>query len=523
METIKTFWEYREFFKNEMRRLFKPATAESMADYKTASLLTPLNERLIQAIWSNQLIQPEGLKLADGRPVRVLDPGRWNGSAGPDFRSAKLMIDSQILTGDVEIHIQSSEWRAHRHEADLDYNNVILHAVHQNDDGGTTDRLHNGQTIPRLELEPYLFPDLETIRRSMTADDFTYDRPAGLGKCHDLMTDAPAELVADFLDRAGDERLTAKIRRLEDQLQGTADPSALEQVFYQSLMMSLGTGSGKSLYYLLAKRTPPIQIEDYVRDLEPDLWRMGIEAILLHVAGILPLNQEESAEAPEESRQYALQLGELWKNFEPYWSDRRMTPTRRWYRGIRPVNFPTRRLTAVAELLYRGLCANQTLLADLSLRVKRGAASLKDAKPSKRLHPLLKELIAWFEVDSTPSFWSNHYSFAAKAASRPMALLGDSTSRSLVFNAVIPALALSARLRGDDELAFAARKLYSIFPPLQSNHITEFMTRRLFGESRRSDDLLTTERRRQALFQIFYSCCNGEERHCDRCYFLTQT
>jgi hypothetical protein len=46
------------------------------------------------------------------------------------------------------------------------------------------------------------------------------------------------------------------------------------------------------------------------------------------------------------------------------------------------------------------------------------------------------------------------------------------------------------------------------------------MTARLFGESDRAGSLITTERRRQALFQIFYACCQGKERHCDACYFF---
>lgn len=512
---LESFWEYREYLKSRMLEGLRPCSAEGSPDYGAAPAVTPLNERLVQAIWNNQLLQPEGLKLADGRPLRVLDPGRWNGAGGPDFRDCRIMIGSEVLSGDAEVHLQASQWRSHRHDSDIDYNNSILHVVFQIDDARAADVLHNGASLPRLELEPYLFPDLETIRRSMTADDYPYDRPASLGKCHELMISLDPSVAADFLDRAGDERLASKIRRIEEQT-GSAD---LDQAFYQTLMMSLGVGPAKSLYYLLAKRAPQSELRDFVGELPPADHPAGIEAILFHVAGLIP-PEEEMADAPGESKQYAERLEELWRRFEPYWSDRLMAATRRWYRGIRPVNFPARRLSAIARLMARAMTTGRPLLQDISDRVARSSETLRDAKPAKKLHPVLRELAEWLQVGDTESFWASHYSFTAAPAPNPMQLIGDGTARSLVFNAVIPALALKARREANEQLEIAARRLYAIFPPLQSNHITEFMSRRLFGEGTAAKGLLTTERRQQGLFQIFYSCCNSEERHCDSCYFL---
>ncbi len=46
------------------------------------------------------------------------------------------------------------------------------------------------------------------------------------------------------------------------------------------------------------------------------------------------------------------------------------------------------------------------------------------------------------------------------------------------------------------------------------------MELRLFGDHERAGSLINTERRRQGLFQIFYSCCRGEKRHCEACYLI---
>jgi hypothetical protein len=184
------------------------------------------------------------------------------------------------------------------------------------------------------------------------------------------------------------------------------------------------------------------------------------------------------------------------------------------------VNFPARRLAAMAFLLARADVSGRSMLTDLETLARQFADALASARPSKRIHPAVKALDRWFEVKSVGTFWEGHYSFTAQPAPRPAALLGASTARSLAFNALLPALGLLARRRGDNDLAALVQRLYAIYPPLQPNHITEFMTRRLFGDDRANQSLINTERRRQALFQIFYSCCNGEERICDRCYYL---
>ncbi len=139
--------------------------------------------------------------------------------------------------------------------------------------------------------------------------------------------------------------------------------------------------------------------------------------------------------------------------------------------------------------------------------------------PRKKKHPVVEDLVEWFRVAGAGRFWGTHYSFTAKPAGRTMDLIGEGAALSLVLNALAPAALLVARRNGDAGLEAAVCRLYALIPPLQPNHITEFMTKRLFGDSDWARGLINTERRRQALFQIFYTCCNAEERHCEACYF----
>lgn len=510
----ESYWDYREHFRTILAR-DPAAMADPQQEYFPQAGPMPLNEKLIQTIWAQQLLQTGGLRLADGRPLRILDPGRWTGHAGPDFKGARIMIGETTLAGDIEVHLHGADWDAHGHSRDLDYNTLALHVVLHSDDGKAQDQLHNGTFVPRLELEPYIFPDLETVRRSLTPDDFQYMASADAGRCLQLMTDLDPRVVADFLDRAGDERLIAKMQRLDEQ----ARQADLEQVFYQALMAALGTGSAKTLYYLLAKRTPLAEMMDYVRDLPEAQWAAGFEALLLSVGGLLP-GEEELGEAPPESRARAAELRAVWTRLEPYWCDRVIPPTRRWFQGIRPVNFPVRRLAGVAALLARAMRTGKPLLAGRMARIQAAREMLRQAVPTRRKNPLVADLVGDLSVAGEGEFWGTHYSFTAKPSEKRMDLIGEGAALSLILNALLPAALLAAQRGGDSELRDSVVRLYGVIPPLQENHITEFMQKRLFDHDEHAAKLLNTERRRQALFQIFYTCCNAEERNCAKCFFF---
>src|SRR5471030_451405 len=91
-------------------------------------------ERLLQTIWQHQRLQRDKLKTADGKPVRVLHPGFISVEGGPDFCDAIIQLgDEPPRSGDVEIDLRSNGWRAHGHDQNPAFQNVILHVVWQAD------------------------------------------------------------------------------------------------------------------------------------------------------------------------------------------------------------------------------------------------------------------------------------------------------------------------------------------------------------------------------------------------------
>src|ERR1039457_4810541 len=91
-----------------------------------------MTEEFIHYLWQFRLLKPE-LETDDGESLTVLHPGNANHDGGPDFFNSRIRIGETIWAGNVEIHINSSDWFRHKHHKDKAYDNVILHVVYSND------------------------------------------------------------------------------------------------------------------------------------------------------------------------------------------------------------------------------------------------------------------------------------------------------------------------------------------------------------------------------------------------------
>ncbi|MDX1758861.1 MAG: DUF2851 family protein, partial [Arenibacter algicola] len=92
-----------------------------------------MREDLLHFIWKYKKLQLGNLKGSKNEVIQILDVGSHNLLSGPDFFNAKIQIDEQLWAGTVEMHIKSSDWYAHNHEIDPNYQNVILHVVWEDD------------------------------------------------------------------------------------------------------------------------------------------------------------------------------------------------------------------------------------------------------------------------------------------------------------------------------------------------------------------------------------------------------
>ncbi len=133
------------------------------------------------------------LPLTDGRICQLIFAGRPGGAVGPDVRDAVLLFpDGEQHIGDIEFHVRTGDWVAHKHNTDLRYNNVILHVVLRCDDSHPTTR-QDGHTIPVCSL--YDLPIVFEFKND--------DEDGNIWPCHAVMRSLSVVEQEKLLHRAG--------------------------------------------------------------------------------------------------------------------------------------------------------------------------------------------------------------------------------------------------------------------------------------------------------------------------------
>ena len=172
-------------------------------------------ERLLQRIWAKRDFDLGRAKTTDGRNVRVLNPGVWNSRGGPDFRQARIEIGGEKVSGDIELHLHASDWAAHGHSRDPNYNEVVLHVVLFPPACVYTEG-SGGRSIPVVALLPLLYRSLEEY-----ADDEAVERLANhpLARAQESLLKLSREEQLLQLQEGAAERWRTKVgfaaRRIE--------------------------------------------------------------------------------------------------------------------------------------------------------------------------------------------------------------------------------------------------------------------------------------------------------------------
>lgn len=124
-------------------------------------------ESVLQNIWFNGDFNHRGLRTQSGKPISILNPGRWNYNEGPDFLEAVIKIDGKTIVGSVEVHFEPIDWFYHHHHKNPFFDSVILHVVliDSKQTSGDLNRnyfLNSLRDLETLSLLPYLNTDLES-------------------------------------------------------------------------------------------------------------------------------------------------------------------------------------------------------------------------------------------------------------------------------------------------------------------------------------------------------------------------
>ncbi len=475
--------EHRGIFAGEYDRL-RSMVSRGMG---VAENVGTVPETILQCIWYDQLIQSEALALADGRTLRVVFPGWWNQTEGPDFRDAQLEIDGSFLTGDVEIHQDLAAWRQHGHHQDTRYDNVVLEVVAAATDRSATNTTSQGVSIPCLALESVVDGDLDALAEQIRVRDYPYNVPAAHGECARLTALHGIEPVVRLLRLAGEWRMLAKARELTERIERAGE----EQAIYESVVAACGYGPYKHQFRALAQQLHYERVRQLgVQD--PFL----VEAAFLQLAGLLPESlPEESGDVPHFRRLCTLREQSL--------RGLRRLPMKWDRKGVRPNNYPERRLAGAARFLGR--------------TAKPGLAEALDAIWQEESAPVARRRAFEALFPSPLGFWAEHCAWTGNRLPKPTAMLGAGRVHAIIGNVFVPAALAKARQTRDRAFEERVFGFFTALPQEPGNYVFKTMAPRLFGNARRPR---FTFQMQQGLLQLYNDWCRFNPR-CGACPALS--
>ena len=77
-----------------------------------------MREDFLHYVWRMKRLRLDDLQTTQGESIQILDFGRHNTHAGPDFLEARIRIGDTQWAGNVEMHLQASEWLTHQQQVD---------------------------------------------------------------------------------------------------------------------------------------------------------------------------------------------------------------------------------------------------------------------------------------------------------------------------------------------------------------------------------------------------------------------
>lgn len=413
-------------------------------------------ERFLHYLWEQRLFFQRDLHTVDGEVLEVINTGRLNRDAGPDFFNAVIRIGGIKWAGNVEIHKKASEWFQHRHDSDKSYDNVILHVVQEND---VPVFRSNGVKIPAFEMR--YSPVLEERYHLL---QFTDQWPA----CSQYLRQVDPMIRDIWMTRLLIDRLSLKYDEIKYHLGNTQ--SHYEACLFTVLCRNFGFGLNREPMEQLAQEIPLQILLKYRND--PIL----LEALLFGVAGFLE-------EALIEDAYHSL----LRREFKVLKAKHQLSilAQHNWkFLRLRPSNFPTIRLAQLADLICRSSSLFSKVVSARNLDDIRGVLACRAS-----------------------SYWDVHYTFGESSKKR-VKHLGSSAIDLILINTILPFIFVYGKDHGEDGIEDRVISLFESVRP-ESNRIVKRWRELHFVVSNAFDS--------QALMHLHKQYC--EKKACTRCKF----
>ena len=358
-----------------------------------------MKEDFLHYLWKYQKFSAANLQTIDHELIQVLKVGSHNTqSDGPDFFAAQLIIDNQKWAGNVEIHIKSSDWFAHKHQTDANYDSVILHVVWEYD---VDVYRQNDTKIPVLELKQCVSAEALSKYQQLYAN--TKKRWIN---CENQLSNVSSFVWENWLERLYFERLEEKCAPISALL--LANTNNWETTCFCLIAKAFGGNTNGEAFFRMAQSIPFAIIQK-------EISAFKLEALFFGQANLLNETTDDSFE-----KSLYTEYTYLKKKYQL------VAPKGiklQFYR-LRPPNFPTIRLSQLA-VLY----ANNTNFFN----------RLSELKTIRSYRELFQT--------KTSAYWDTHYNFG-KATQKSLKKTTATFIDGILLNAVIPLRFLHMQSKG---------------------------------------------------------------------------
>ncbi|MBI9041708.1 DUF2851 family protein [Lutibacter sp.] len=347
-----------------------------------------MKENLLHFIWKLKLFSFNNLQSCSGEPIQINSVGIENFNAGPDFLNAKIEINGQLWAGNVEIHLNSSDWYHHQHEIDENYDSVILHVVWTHDiDVFRKDN----KPISTLELKNYVSAELLVNYQEL------FDKRKHWINCENSISTIDSFTLKNWIERLYFERLEQKATYFQEVLNKTNNN--WEATLFVLLAKNFGLKINAEAFLNTALSFDFSTLRKVAHN------QQQVEALLLGQAGML-------FEVVE--NEYFKQLKNSYNYLKVKFKLVSISKNEIHFFRLRPNNFPTIRLSQLASLYHK----SQNIFSEI-IEIEQ-----------------LEDFYKVFNV-STSDFWKTHYTFQ-KESKKSSKKLTKSFIDLLLINTVIP-------------------------------------------------------------------------------------
>ncbi len=382
-----------------------------------------MKEEFLHYLWKYGLYDHDTLRDANGEKIIVVSPGEYNRDSGPDFFNARIVAGGTQWAGNVEIHTKASHFDLHGHNSDHAFDNVILHVVAENDR-----KVFNSRGG-------------EILTVAIGFDERLYERylelvsnPCAIA-CRDDLGKIDHFFISHWLHCLSVERLNEKSAAIEKIYAATGND--WEETFYRMLSRYFGFRVNTQPFEMLAAALPFRIIRKHSDN------RFQVEALLFGTAGMLEDSLFREAIHDEYYRMLVREYRVLASKYS-------LNPIHGWlwkFSRLRPVNFPTLRISQLAAML--------TTAGGIFSRVI-------ETDDTDRLRQL-------FAIEAS-DYWDTHFVFG-KESRQVRKSTGTVAADILLINAVIPLIFVYGRLRSLPEKCEKAIEMLEYLPP-EDNLVT---------------------------------------------------